>query len=227
MRSPAEKILPVLLCALTLTSLYAEETLITQKRVGPLDTSLTEAQIIEQFGEDNVIRREMIYEGEPMGFQTVLFPDTPRELIIIWEDDSSPVKIFNVSITREDSVYATEEGIRVGTTLLELEKLNGGEPVEFLGFGQEHGGYFVGFQRGPLAEKLPWLSGAFGLTDNDWEVHGDALIELLSEEEIYTSQHPEARKIPLRLVEITITVNYGDQTVPEILEESAAAEAND
>ncbi len=193
-----------------ITSLLASDTLITRERIGVLDTSLSEIQIIEQFGQEVVSTRELFVEGELLATQTLLFEGTPRELIINWEDEETRDKISSVSIEQPESPYATSNGIRVGLPLTELVKLNDNIPIQFYGFGWDYSGYMPRFTKGPLSESYPWLAAVVGLSDADWEKYGNTLMNELAGDELQSSDLPAAKEIPLKLVNLIINVEAGE-----------------
>lgn len=79
---------------------------------------------------------------------TVLFPDTENRALITWSDKNrSQVHAIRVE---DKGNWRTEEGIKIGTTYEELERLNG--PFDFYGFGWDYSGA-VNWKGGKLADS--------------------------------------------------------------------------
>ena len=83
---------------------------------------------------------------------TKIFRGSPKELEVVWKDSPTVACYVKTEhdwrsfkapsfarITRSDSVWKTDSGIRIGTTLEELEKISGGS-VGFIGMGWDYGG---------------------------------------------------------------------------------------
>lgn len=124
-----------------------------------LDDLLTvknEAELIAAFGKENVLY-DTIWGSEGMfTMGTILFPETEKEVQIIWEDSVNNSGIISLEISamyQEGYIYKsywkTKDGISIGTTLKEIEKING-TAFNFLGVGWDYGGNVTSFQGGKL-----------------------------------------------------------------------------
>lgn len=93
------------------------------------------------FGAGNVVDVE-IDVGEGMTEPgTVIYPDDPaRRVDIFWHDGEARRRPLSVLVRSEGSLWQGPAGIRLGSTLAEVEALNGG-PFELLGFDWDQGGY--------------------------------------------------------------------------------------
>lgn len=120
------------------------------ERVGPISASSSEAALLEFFGAENV---EAVDVALGEGFSapgTVIFPDDEsRRLEIVWSDDSRSVP-KEVRLTGDSSSWSTAEGISLGSTLREIERING-YPFRLAGFAFDYGGTITGCGRGRLA----------------------------------------------------------------------------
>lgn len=126
-----------------------DRTLIPGVRAGPLTVSTSEDALRALLGPEGVVRGE-VPVGEGFCFPgTVLFPETADEAEVTWQD-SARSRPAAVRLEGEGSRWSTVEGIRVGMTLAELERANGG-PLLFLGFGWDYGG-----------RVADWLGGRLG-----------------------------------------------------------------
>jgi hypothetical protein len=101
------------------------------------------------FGPDNVTSIDVdIGEGfsEP---GASVYPDDPTQrLEILWRDDTRTA-VREVRLSGESTRWHTAEGISLGTTLKELEALNG-FPFRLSGFAWDYGGTVVDCGRGRL-----------------------------------------------------------------------------
>lgn len=119
-------------------------------RVGPVTARSSEVDLLQLLGKEKVKQSEVhIGEGELVP-GTLLYPDDPDKLMeILWKDQGArrnPARIF---ISGDRSLWHTAEGIRLGTTLIQIEKLNGG-PVRMVGFGWDYSGTVVDGAGGKL-----------------------------------------------------------------------------
>jgi hypothetical protein len=76
-------------------------------------------------------------------------PGTDDALEVIFSDDKK--RIENITIVGRR--WATKEGIRIGTTLAALEKINGG-PFQFYGFAWDYGGTVLNGPKGTVRSGL-------------------------------------------------------------------------
>ena len=106
------------------------------KRFGSIGPASSEAQVREQYGHTST-RPADVHIGE--GFCAPglrVFPGEPREFEVAWSDASRARPAF---VRTAGSEWRTPAGVGVGSTLTDLERMNGG-PVEFSGFGWDYGG---------------------------------------------------------------------------------------
>ena len=105
---------------------------------GPIREATTHAALVKLFGTRAVVDRPIAL-GE--GFCTagsVVFPNTANEVEIAWQDKARARPAF-VRISKAASEWKTRRGVRVGTSLRELESISG-RVLTFLGFGWDYGG---------------------------------------------------------------------------------------
>lgn len=108
---------------------------------------------------------------------TILFPDTPNEALLTWKDPAR-TELHNVRIEK-DGDWKSETGIEIGTTLNELEELNG-KAVKFYGFGWDYSGA-VDWNGGKLADTNIRVFLAPADTPPN-KFYGDHIIEATEEE---------------------------------------------
>ncbi|HEY9184961.1 MAG TPA: hypothetical protein VIM94_06535 [Salegentibacter sp.] len=119
----------------------------------------------------------MFEEGTVERAYTILYPDTPNELHITWKDKSR-TKIHDIRFD-VDGQWKSSEGIAIGTTYDELNKLNGKE-ISFYGFGWDYSGAVM-WNEGKLEDSGLRV---FLAPQNDPgnKFYGDRLIEASPEE---------------------------------------------
>ncbi len=121
----------------------------------PLDSLLSfnsETELKQIFGND--VKRSTGYYPEGMGeYQnTLLYPGTKNEVEFVWLDDSVEFTgLICIKVSGENTGWKTSEGITLGTTLKELERLNQ-KPFAFYGFGWDYSG-MVNWHNGHLFER--------------------------------------------------------------------------
>ncbi len=110
-------------------------------RAGPIEPTSSIKDITRIFGAQNVTRR-IVYgaEGIEKFDTTVIFAGTDNEIIVFWHENIYGSTPERVSISQEQSRWRTVYGIRPGSSIDELNRING-RPFEFLGFGWDYGGY--------------------------------------------------------------------------------------
>jgi len=108
----------------------------------------SEARLIELYGAENVVTGIVPGpEGSEM-LATTVFPDNPKKTLqFVWWDEPG---LSDPSYIDLPPKLIAPGGVRIGTTLDELEALNG-EPFTFSGFGWDYGGG-TSFQSGRLAD---------------------------------------------------------------------------
>lgn len=117
---------------------------------GPINANTSERDLVKIYGGENV-RSANIEVGEGELTQgTILFPDEPdKRLEIIWADVSTRVKPLIVSLKGKHSIWKTASGISLGTSLKEIEKING-KAFLLAGFGWDGEGTIFDFDNGKL-----------------------------------------------------------------------------
>ncbi len=108
------------------------------QRVGPVQRETTEQALIGLYGPRNVLREDIYLAEGVCTPGTVLFPGVANETRITWQDRDF-TRPAEVRVEGRGSTWSTPRGVRIGTTLKELEALSGGI-VEFGGFGWDDGG---------------------------------------------------------------------------------------
>ena len=120
---------------------------------GPFGRNASHADLVKAFGNDNVVYADIDgAEGEKIK-ASVLYPNDPKaRLEIIWSDEKA--RRGPMVRAKDQSAWVTANGLRIGTALAEVEKLNG-KPFKLSGFDWDYGGRVLDWQGGTLAKPQP------------------------------------------------------------------------
>jgi len=133
-----------------------DDLIVPDLRVGPVTRMSTERELQKVFGRLAVKDKIGVGEGvdEP---GLVIYPGDPaRRLEITWNDEQPPHPAIIFICPGDDNRacrWHTASGISIGTTLRELERING-RPFEMVGWGSDVGGNVTSFQEGRLEKEL-------------------------------------------------------------------------
>ena len=123
--------------------------IVPEQRFGPITIDSSEATLKEQFGAEQV-RREKMYVGDGQEWNGIaVYPDQPDKRVEVFWFEEDPKRVQMIQIHGEASQWKTAQGVSLGTTLVELEKLNG-KPFELLGLGWDFGGGVTDWKGGAL-----------------------------------------------------------------------------
>lgn len=114
-----------------------------------LNSKTKETDLTKILGKKNSKRVERFYaEGTERVIGTVFFSDAPKEFFIKWKDTLSFSTPEWIEIHGDSSLWSINNGIKIGTELKDLVKLNG-KQFSFQGFDWDYGGY-ANFKNGKL-----------------------------------------------------------------------------
>lgn len=139
-------------------------TIVPGERVGLITLEkCSRKEVLAAYGDS--ARVEEIYLVEGMtGEGVVIFPDNPRNRMeVYWDSEIDPVRPVLIRISGEGTDWKTIENITVGTSIAEVEKVNG-KPFSLFGFGWDYGGRATNWNEGKLNNNL---SLQFGYTSED------------------------------------------------------------
>ena len=149
MRSLAIAAAAALLAAGPALALDAGDRTVAPGRVGAMVKATPPADLAKIYGAGNVQYKKVpAAEGQEQP-GAVIHAGTPDELQVGFTEDSKRIEFIRIVGTR----WQTKEGIRIGTSLAELERINGG-PFQFSGFGWDYGGAVFTNPRGKLPKDL-------------------------------------------------------------------------
>ncbi|RXF69795.1 hypothetical protein [Arcticibacter tournemirensis] len=169
--------------------------------IGDIDLDNDMQSLTGKVGKANVTQDSLFKEGSFEGFVTTLWKGSPKEIIVHWKEKKEPYQtIDHLEITSPESPYHFVNGIKIGTTLKEMEKLNGGTAISLYGFGWDYGGTFISFNKGKLAGDIPCFGGVFALPEN---VETSDTKDVMGDSKI-SSSHAAFTKYDPKLVTIRV-----------------------
>ena len=125
---------------------------IPNKSVGKITPNMTEADIIEVYGQEQVTR-DSLHVGEGFYIQsTVVFPNIPNELRIAWAEGQLFEKIVRIIIKKEKTQWHTPEGLTIGSSLQKVIDLNDTH-FNFWGFDWDYAGSVSSWEGGNFDGK--------------------------------------------------------------------------
>lgn len=139
---------------------------------------MSDSQIKEFYTDANIEEgTDMMEEGTVERAYTVLYPDTPDELLITWQSpDKNKIEKIHFS---DNGRWTTESGVKIGTTYDQLNKMNG-KPISFYGFGWDYSGAVV--WNGGKLEKSGLHVFLAPESGNIQDYYGDHIIKASPEE---------------------------------------------
>jgi len=208
----------LLLCAASAQPIANDWLIVPGERVGPISASTSDAAVQDIFGVENVEAID-VQLGE--GFSepgTAVFPnDALKRIEIVWSDGnrSAPKEI---RITGESSSWKTAEGVSLGSTLKEIEQLNG-SPFRLLGFAFDYGGTITDCGRGRL---LMLGCDSAGSTSQERQIvlrlspsaEARALLEyrqVIGDRE-FSSAHPAMQALNPRVYQMIVFISHDPQS---------------
>ncbi len=171
---------------------------------------MTAATLAQDFGKQNVTT-DNLYQGEGNYEKaTVLFPTSPENrLQIYWRDENEQHTPQVIEISSTKSRWKTADGLTVGMTLLEVERLNRG-PFRLSGFAWDYGGRVRTWSGGRLARAEKdgcVISARFAVIQReDGSIPNERVFRQVLGERAYSSGHPAMQT--LNPIVRTVYVSY-------------------
>ena len=171
---------------------------IKNERVGPITKDSTEASLRKAFGTEHV-KAEQLYVGDGQELPGLaIYPDDPeRRIEVIWEEGSTS-KIAFIQIQGDRSQWKTPEGVTLGTTLLELEKLNG-RPFDLFGLAWDFGGTVTDWKGGALDGLM------LRVADNSEREYSEEQANAIFGDQQISSSLPFLREVNPKVFKISIS----------------------
>jgi hypothetical protein len=131
-------------------------TIVPGLRVGPIEAGTVRTDLQYFFPREAVVDDEIELDEGMLQAATLIYKDDPSQsLAISWDakgPQAHPKQIFVChGLRRGECRWQTAGGIQFGTSLTQLESLNGG-PFTLSGFGFNYGGNVLSWDGGKLAK---------------------------------------------------------------------------
>jgi len=154
-------------------------TFVPGRRFGKISKFTTGGQMSELYGDDVEPTTDIqLGEGTRTGGY-LLYPGTKNQAEIMLPDEGSGISRLTVRIAGKDSDWRLAGSeLRIGTTLAELEEMNG-KPFELSGYEWDNGGTVTDWKGGKLKDigvVTSYGGGGSGSRGIDRSVIGDQLI---------------------------------------------------
>lgn len=121
-------------------------------RIGPINAKTTRADLDKHFGKENLKDSTQTVGEDGMEMATTEITKKDFAADIYW-DSPKQKKIWRVTIHKKNTLWRTEDNLKVGMTAKALEKFNG-KPFKFSGLGWDFGGQIESDQ-GPVSNLSP------------------------------------------------------------------------
>ena len=125
--------------------------IVPEQRLGALDLSDSERDLGAHYGAQN-LRHVTVSLGEGEAVSgTLLYPEDPeKRMEIVWMNVTARRYPVHAILRGTRSRWTLPRGITLGTTLAELERLNG-RPFTMAGFGWDYSGAVTDWEGGALS----------------------------------------------------------------------------
>lgn len=166
----------------------ADWLIVPGERVGKITPTSSESDLKKAYGDENVEEIEVsLGEGETEK-GTVLFPKDPeRRIQILWNDPRTKSNPVRIQIDDRRSRWKTAAGITIGTSLHELETINGKDFI-LTGFGWDYSGTVLSWNEGGLDKRSgPWGGITLRLDPEDYG-SSEGLSDVLGDRDFPSSQ---------------------------------------
>ncbi len=166
------------------------------KSVGNIRPNTTEKELVAMFGEKRVTLDSVLRKSSYWYFTKVL-PGTPNELEIIWHPNQVFKQIQRIHVKHPAAKWVTNSGIKMGTTLQEVVKLN---KIDFnlYGFSSNLGGSVYSWEGGEMPQALGLK---FDYQADLSAVKPEELETIVNVEEVNTS-NPVLQKMEVKVKEL-------------------------
>jgi hypothetical protein len=121
---------------------------------GSFGRNASHASLVKAFGNNNVVYREIEGVQDKKTKASILYPADPKaRLEFIWQNERARRRPGLIR-AKDQSAWAAANGIRIGTALADVEKMNG-KPFKLSGFDWDYGGQVTDWRGGALAKPQP------------------------------------------------------------------------
>jgi hypothetical protein len=170
------------------------------RSAGHLTAESSEAELRRHYGDSVRSTRVQLGEGETTP-GTVLFPsDSVRRAEIVWQDTVNRSRPARLILRGSRSRWQAGPGVSLGTSLEELERLNG-RPFTLAGFGWDYGGVIVDWGGGTLDSSLAGVK--LYLDPGPAQYESAPYSQVLGDRD-YSSSVPAMRQLNPRVAQIFV-----------------------
>lgn len=129
-------------------------TILLDSKSGTINANTTRRDLVLKFGIANVVDQDVdVGEGDTEP-GTVVFPKDPkRQIEILWKNNEAKTEPKSAIVSRDASLWKAAHDISVGTSLKDLERING-RPFHLLGFQWDYSGTVMSWNGGVLEIDL-------------------------------------------------------------------------
>jgi hypothetical protein len=193
--------------------------IIPGEQAGVVRANTSEAKLIELLGTENVTKADTVWgtEGD-FYIGTTLFKGTPDEAQILWKDAArtQPESVMIRAETAElneakpalkPSQWTTENGLRIGSTLREVEQLNG-KAFTVYGFGWDYGGNVSNWQDGKLQTGKGKSYLSVGFNTSALTPAQEKIYEKVMGDSEFASSNPAMQQLNPTVQTITISFRH-------------------
>lgn len=160
-----------------------------------LSAQTDEKGLISTFGATNVKAQTVNLDEGDSRPGTVIYPSKPQwRASIVWKDPKKRQAAEIIRIEDQPSSWRLPNGISTGTTLLELEKLNG-KPFKLAGFDWCYSGSVNSWNGGKLEKELTSKSGKVSVALRLSPSAGQSTPAGLEGDSEFSSSDPRMRKL--------------------------------
>jgi len=148
------------------------------------------AKLVQTFGKSSMAFPDIDGADGDKVKASVVYPDEPRRRVeILWHDEKTRSRPSTIRVGFK-SQWRTVRGLRIGSELAEVERING-RPFKLLGFDWDLGGRVSDWQGGTFATVPGGCD--FRLGFNPWADAPDAARDKVSGDKEFLSTDPNMR----------------------------------
>lgn len=172
-------------------------------RAGKITANTGIEELKRIFLAKNVVTEDLEIAGGLLK-GTRIYPDTDNEALIFWQDETTMTNPARVVIQNENAEWVTNRGVKIGTPLEELEKMNG-QAFKLYGFEWDYAGTITSWEGGELEESLK-IGEKFTAQLGTDKAPGANYGDILGEDE-FMSNLPAIQERELKVVSMGILLN--------------------
>jgi hypothetical protein len=177
------------------TELETDYTIYPGQGFGHIDGKLDQAALAKLLGKEQVVENEFyIGEGE-FAPGLALYPKSPEEIEVLLNEDD---EILAYQIENPAGKWATKDGLRIGSSIADLEKANG-RPFQLTGFDWDYGGTVVSWEGGYFEGKDFYVRLAY---NSDLPIAEGDIEKIIGDQQIMSSE-PALKKYEVHIDRIT------------------------